>query len=259
MQQQKSFGIHPGGPWSGWSWTKASLPSRRGGINLRSVSVWHTHTTFRHASDVHSQTVTESMLSQELGPSPHFDSIVTALSVFASGSDWLCNSVWRILTCHCTSSYSQLPLRCIMRPCFSTFSQQHHPPIPGPFCPMLVISSMAFRLPHWNGSSPLGPSVSLLSIHYWLGVPLHCSSYSCPECHNTADPFGDHQDGCGGNGDQAQCRSRCHLYSAAQSAALAPVKEMPNLISDSLSLSLDLLMSFFPPEAVAGWLLLMYM
>ena len=28
---------------------------------------------------------------------------------------------------------------------------------------------------------------------YWLGVPLHSSPYSCPECHNTADPFGDHQ------------------------------------------------------------------
>ena len=29
------------GPWSGWSWTKASLPSRRGGIDLRSVSIQH--------------------------------------------------------------------------------------------------------------------------------------------------------------------------------------------------------------------------
>ena len=36
--------------------------------------------------------------------------------------------------------FSQLPL---MRHCFSTFSQQHHPPVPGPFClpcPMLVIA-----------------------------------------------------------------------------------------------------------------------
>ena len=30
------------------------------------------------------------MLSQELGPSPHSDSIMAALFVFASGSDWLC-------------------------------------------------------------------------------------------------------------------------------------------------------------------------
>ena len=35
---------------------------------------------------------------------------------------------------------------------------------------------------------------------------------------------------------------RCHLYSAAQSAALAPVKEMPNLISDSLFRSADVIL-----------------
>ena len=60
------------------------------GINLRSVSVRHTHTAFLHASDAHSQTLIESTLSQELGPSPHSDSIVATLSILASRSDWLC-------------------------------------------------------------------------------------------------------------------------------------------------------------------------
>ena len=78
-------------------------------------------------------------------------------------------------------------------------------------------------------------------LRYWLGVPLHSSPYSCPECHNTADPFGDHQVGCGGNGDRITRHNaiRDVVFSAAQSAALAPSKEMPNLIPDSLSRPAD--------------------
>lgn len=38
----------------------------------------------------HSQTLIENMPSQELGPSPHSDSIVAALSTFASRPDWMC-------------------------------------------------------------------------------------------------------------------------------------------------------------------------
>ena len=78
-------------------------------------------------------------------------------------------------------------------------------------------------------------------LRYWLGVPLHSSPYSCPECHNTADPFGDHQVGCGGNGDRITRHNaiRDVVFNAAQSAALAPSKEMPNLIPDSLSRPAD--------------------
>ena len=36
-------------------------------------------------------------------------------------------------------------------------------------------------------------------LRYWLGIPLHSSPYSCPECRGTADQFGDHQVGCGGD------------------------------------------------------------
>ena len=32
---------------------------------------------------------------------------------------------------------------------------------------------------------------------YWLGVPLHNDQFTCPECRCVADPFGDHQVGCG--------------------------------------------------------------
>ena len=80
---------------------------------------------------------------------------------------------------------------------------------------------------------------------YWLGVPFHSSSYSCPECHNTADPFGDHQVGCGGNRDRITRHNAIWdvIFSAAQSAALVPSKETPNLISDSLSRPADVFLT----------------
>ena len=54
--------------------------------------------------------------------------------------------------------------------------------------------------------------------------------YQCSICHAVADAFGDHQVGCGGNGDRIYRHdSLCDaLFSAAQSAALAPRKEVPS-------------------------------
>ena len=112
----------------------------------------------------------------------------------------------------------------------------------------LALSSALPHAGNWlNGipSSTLGLHLQdqefRYCLRYWLGVPLHSSPYSCPECHNTADPFGDHQVGCGCNGDRiTRHNAICDVvFSAAQSAALAPSKEMPNLIPDSLSRPAD--------------------
>ena len=72
-------------------------------------------------------------------------------------------------------------------------------------------------------------------LRYWLGVPLHSTPYPCPECRCTADPYGDHQVGCGGNGDRIARHNaiRDVIFSAAQSAALAPSKEAPGLVPGS--------------------------
>ena len=53
-----------------------------------------------------------------------------------------------------------------------------------------------------------------------------------PACQIPADSFGDHQVNCGGNGDRIHRHDSIHdaLFSAAQSAALAPRKELPSLI-----------------------------
>ena len=50
--------------------------------------------------------------------------------------------------------------------------------------------------------------------------------------------MGDHQVGCGGNGDRIH-RHRDAVFSAAQSAALAPRKEVPSLIPGSSSRPAD--------------------
>ena len=108
----------------------------------------------------------------------------------------------------------------------------------------LALSSALPHAGNWlNGipSSTLGLHLQdqefRCCLRYWLGVPLHSSPYSCPECHNTAHPFGDHQVGCGGNGDRITRHNaiRDVVFIAAQSAAL----EMPNLIPDSLSRPAD--------------------
>ena len=76
-----------------------------------------------------------------------------------------------------------------------------------------------------------------VSLRYLLGVPLHSSPYACPECLATADEYGDHQIGCGGNGDRIFRHNavRDVLYTAAQSAALAPTHEAVGIASESLS------------------------
>ena len=57
-----------------------------------------------------------------------------------------------------------------------------------------------------------------------------------------ADPFGDHQVGYGGNGDRIHRHNslRDSLFCAAQSASLAPRKEVPSLIPGTSSCPADI-------------------
>ena len=41
-----------------------------------------------------------------------------------------------------------------------------------------------------------------LCLQYWLGLRMSEEGARCRICHAVADPFGDHQVGCGGNGDR---------------------------------------------------------
>ena len=81
-----------------------------------------------------------------------------------------------------------------------------------------------------------------LCLQYWLGLTISAGGTLCPICQVTADPFGDHQVGCGGNGDRILRHNsiRDAVFSAAQSAALAPRKEVPSLIPGTLSQPADI-------------------
>ena len=76
-----------------------------------------------------------------------------------------------------------------------------------------------------------------LCLRYWLGLPLFPVDSTCLVCLSPADSFGDHHVGCGGNGDKIHRHNsiRDAIFTAAQSAALAPRRESPHLIPNRQS------------------------
>ena len=80
-----------------------------------------------------------------------------------------------------------------------------------------------------------------LCLQYWLGLRMLEEGARCPICQGASDAFGDHQVGCGGNGDRIHRHDaiRHVLFSAAQAAALAPWKGVPSLIPGSSSRPAD--------------------
>ena len=105
-------------------------------------------------------------------------------------------------------------------------------------------------LPHagdWLNAVPSSPlSLHLMDrefrvcLQYWLGVPIFEEGVRV--CLSTADSFGDHQVGCGGNGDRILRHNsiRDAIFNSACSAALAPRKEVPSLIPGSQSRPADI-------------------
>ena len=93
-----------------------------------------------------------------------------------------------------------------------------------------------------NNNNDLYDREFRLCFQYWLGLPMVDEGVRCPICQAVADPLGDHQVGCGGNGDRIFRHDslRDALISTAQSAALAPRKEVPSLIPGSKSRPADL-------------------
>ena len=226
-----------GGPVSHWSWMKATLPSSRGGLNLRSA-VRHAPAAFL-ASVSATHSLVEHILGCPPGPSPHIPPALLSLATEAARPDWQC------------LEDIEVPLRqrslsnAMDESCF----QQLLTSAPSSRFRALSLSS---SLPHAADWLNVVPSSSLgLHLHdrefrcclrYWLGVPLHSTPYPCPECRCTADPYGDHQVGCGGNGDRIARHNaiRDVIFSAAQSAALAPSKEAPGLVPGSQARPADI-------------------
>ena len=181
------------------------------------------------------------MLDRPSGRYPHIGSVVAALSTSASRPDWQALEDINVPLCQhsLTLAIDEASHQCLLSSAPSTRARA------------LVHSS---ALPHagdWlNGvpSTALGLHLQdqefRCCLRYWLGVPLHSTRYYCPECRSTAYPFGDHQVGCGGNGDRIARHNAIHdvLFLAARSAALAPTREAPSVLPDSQSRPADILL-----------------
>ena len=114
--------------------------------------------------------------------------------------------------------------------------------------------ALSTSLPHAGDWLNVVPSPALglclldqefrLCLGYWLGLRMSGDFRTCPVCGKSAaaDPYGDHQVGCGGNGDRIFRHNalRDALFAASQSAALAPRKEVPSLIPGSQSRPADI-------------------
>ena len=162
-----------GGPLSEWSGLKASLPSSRGGINLRSASL-HAPAAFLASSC--SQELVGKMLGRLPSRSPHVGSAVAALATSTSRPDWqLLEDIDVPLQQHSLSL--AIDEAAYQRLLSSAPSSHDH---------ALAHSSV---LPHAGDWLNGVPSTALgLHLHdqefrcclrYWLGVPLHSTSYSC--------------------------------------------------------------------------------
>ena len=218
-----------------WSWRKASLPRSLGGLGLRNASLCAPAAYISSLNEV--QPLIAALFQPALPPL-HLSEVIADLASAAGHPDWV--SLQSI-----DVPIRQRPLsRCIDKISFdhllSSASDERSKAL-----------TLSTSLPHAGDCLQVVPSSALglhladrefrSSLQYWLGLRMYEEEYSCPVCKKSADAFGNHQVGCGGNGDRIFRHNaiRDAVFSAAQSAALCPRKEMPSLIPGSRSRPAD--------------------
>ena len=226
-----------GGPLSDWSWAKASLPSSLGGLNVRQALL---HAPAAYISSfLQSRPLISRILGHSANPPVHLSDSITSLSQASARPDWV--SIQDIDVPHSQHSLS----RAIDEASFDTLLAS----APNSRSKALALSSAIRHAGDWLNAIPS----SSLGLHlpdrgfrfclkYWLGLQMFQEGGKCPVCHALADPFGDHQVGCGGNCDRIFRHNsiRDAVFSAAQSAALAPRREVPSLIPGTQSRPADI-------------------
>ena len=228
-----------GGPISVWSWLKASIPCSKGGLGLRSAAL-HAPAAFLD-STLRSRSLAECLAGCSMPLSAHVEDALTSMAQAAGRPDWV--------------SLDQLDCPLRQRALSAAIdTANHHQLIETAPTTRFRALALSTSLPHAFDWLNVAPSRSLglslqdrefrCCISYWLGVPLHNDPYACPECHSPPDIFGDHQVGCGGNRDRVARHNaiRDVVFLAAQSAALAPSKETPNLLAGSAERPVDVLL-----------------
>ena len=231
-----------GGHLPAWSWLKATLPVSLGGLGLRRASL------YAPAAYTSSFVQSKPLVAKILGKMPslpeHFSSVLSHLAGAAARPDWA------------TLENIDVPLRqrslsrAIDLACFEKLCCD----APDSRSKALALCSSTRHAGDWLNAIPskaLGLHLHDLEfrscLQYWLGLSLVEEHSKCPVCQSPADPFGDHQIGCGGNGDRVLRHDslRNVLFSASQSAALAPRKEVPSLIPGSKSRPADLYLPYW--------------
>ena len=214
-----------GGPLPEWAWLKASLPSSLGGLNIRRALV-------------QSEEMASKILGHALEAPLAMGNSISMLAEVAERPDWV--SLEEI----------DVPLR--QRPLSHSIDEAcfHHLLTSAPNIRSKALAHST-ALPHAGAWLNVVPSTSLglhlqdkefrLCLQYWLGLRMGEEGARCPICLGASDAFGDHQVGCGGNGDRIHRHDsiRDALFSAAQTATLAPRKEAPSLIPGSSSRPAD--------------------
>ena len=185
----------------------SSLQSR----GLRNASL-HAPAAFL-ASSLHSQSLMERMLGHPPCTSSHTSPAVAALAAAAARPDWQGLDDIDFSLCQRSLSLS----------IDDALHQHLISSAPSTRSRALALST---GLPHACDWLNVVPSSSL-GLHlqdrkfrcclcYLLGVPLHNGQFACPECRGSADPFGDHQVSCGGNGYRISRPMPSGMWSSTQ-------------------------------------------
>ena len=216
-----------GGPLPEWAWLKASLPSSLGRLNIRRASL---HAPAAYISSLDQlKLLVARILVRVWEASKHLAPALLDLATAADRHDW--RSIedvdvplhQRHLTHSIDASYINLITEA---PDTRSKALALSTAIPhaGDWLNVIPSHALGLHLHDWEFR---------LCLQYWLGLQMVEEG--------VADHLGDHQVGCGGNGDKIhrQGSVRDALFSAAQTAALAPRKEVPTLIPGTSSRPAD--------------------
>ena len=224
-----------GGSLPEWAWLKASLPSSLGGLNIRRASL-HAPAAYISSLD-QSKLLVARILGRVPEASQHLAPALLDLAT-ADRHDW------------CSIEDVDVPL-CLRHLSHSIDKASYIHLLTGAPDTRSKALALSTAIPHAGDWLNIIPSHALglhlhdwefrLCLQYWLGLQMVEEGAQCPICHAVADPLGDHQVGCGGNGDRIHRHDsvRDALFSAAQTAALAPRKEVPSLIPGTSSRPAD--------------------
>ena len=208
-----------GSPLPDWAWLKASLPLASGGVGIRHA-VLHAPAAYI-GSFFQSQPLISSILGRSAKHPPLLATALDSLRQAAARPDWvLLQDIDVPLTQFCLS-------RAIDEASFDFLLAS----APDTRSRALALSSAILHAADWL-NVVLSPALGLhlqgwefrFCLQYWLGLQMFEDDMTCLVCHSTADCYGDHQVGCGGNPGRIHRHNsvRDALFSAAQSAALVP-------------------------------------